>query len=251
MRVTTDRGLLSIATKQVGGAAVVVFADRVDAGQQLARELDMLRGQDVVVLGLPRGGVPVAFEVAGALGAPLDIIVVRKLGVPFQPELAMGAIGENGARVLDAEVLAHSRVTESELRAVETRERAVLAARAARLRRGRVPIDLRGRTAVIVDDGMATGSTARAACQVARQLGASQVIMAVPVAPIETVQNFSEADAVVSVALPDRFIAVGAYYRDFSPTTEDEVVVLLDAAKQRTRLGAAVGASPDCLDEDV
>ena len=230
---------------------MVIFADRVDAGQRLAHELDMLRGQDVVVLGLPRGGVPVAFEVAQALGAPLDVIVVRKLGVPFQPELAMGAIGENGARVLDAEVLAQARITESELRAVENRERAVLEARAVRLRRGRVPIDVRGRTAVIVDDGMATGSTARAACQVARQLGASRVIMAVPVAPTETVRNLSEADAVVSVSLPDRFIAVGAHYRNFTPTTEDEVVVLLDAAERRMRQGAAVDAPPDCLDEDV
>src|ERR1017187_3130009 len=106
--------------------SVVRFRDRVDAGRRLAERLSYLRGQDVVVLGLPRGGVPVAFEVAQALGAPLDVIVVRKLGVPFQPELAMGAIGENGARVLDAEVLAQARITESELREVENRERAVL-----------------------------------------------------------------------------------------------------------------------------
>src|ERR1035437_2340016 len=145
---------------------MVVFADRVEAGRLLAERLEHLRGQDVVVLGLPRGGVPVAFEVAEALGVPLDVIVVRKLGVPFQPELAMGAIGEGGARVLNASVLAHTRVTEEELGTVEARERPQLEERVSRLRKGRGRIDLTGRTAVIVDDGIATGSTARVACEV-------------------------------------------------------------------------------------
>ncbi len=211
-----------------------VFADRIDAGRRLARVLEPLRGDDVVVLGLPRGGVPVAFEVARALGAPLDVIVVRKLGVPFQPELAMGAIGENGARVLDAEVLARSGVTETQLRAVERRERTVLETRATRLRRGRGRVDLPGRTAVIVDDGMATGSTARVACQVARQLGASRVVVAVPVAPREAIDDVTEADTVVSVSIPDRFVAVGAHYRDFTPTSEDEVIALLDEMELRS-----------------
>ena len=211
-----------------------VFADRIDAGRRLARVLEPLRGDDVVVLGLPRGGVPVAFEVARALGAPLDVIVVRKLGVPFQPELAMGAIGENGARVLDAEVLARSGVTETQLRAVERRERTVLETRATRLRRGRGRVDLPGRTAVIVDDGMATGSTARVACQVARQLGASRVVVAVPVAPREAIDDVTEADTVVSVSIPDRFVVVGAHYRDFTPTSEDEVIALLDEMELRS-----------------
>lgn len=211
-----------------------VFADRIDAGRRLARVLEPLRGDDVVVLGLPRGGVPVAFEVARALGAPLDVIVVRKLGVPFQPELAMGAIGENGARVLDAEVLARSGVTETQLRAVERRERTVLETRATRLRRGRGRVDLPGRTAVIVDDGIATGSTARVACQVARQLGASRVVVAVPVAPREAIDDVTEADTVVSVSIPDRFVAVGAHYRDFTPTSEDEVIALLDEMELRS-----------------
>ncbi|MGZ4518410.1 MAG: phosphoribosyltransferase family protein [Mycobacteriaceae bacterium] len=226
---------------------MVVFADRVEAGRLLAERLEHLRGQDVVVLGLPRGGVPVAFEVAEALGVPLDVIVVRKLGVPFQPELAMGAIGEGGARVLNASVLAHTRVTEEELRTVEVRERAQLEERVSRLRKGRGRIDLTGRTAVIVDDGIATGSTARVACEVARHLGAAKVILAVPVAPADTVGDLPVADEVVCVSTPERFMAVGYHYRDFSPTSDEEVVVLLDAAERRVR---ASGAGPDC-DIDV
>src|SRR5688572_11583629 len=139
------------------------FVDRADAGRRLGQRLEPLRGQDVVVLGLPRGGVPVAFEVAKALGAPLDVIVVRKLGLPFRPELAMGAIGEGGYEVLDRALAARAGVTERELRRVEARERAELESRVRRLRRGRAPLDLTGRVALVVDDGIATGSTARVA----------------------------------------------------------------------------------------
>ena len=156
---------------------MAVFADRKDAGRLLAARLEFLRGDDVVILGLPRGGVPVAFEVAQALDAPLDVIVVRKLGLPFEPELAMGAIGEGGTRVLDAQVLRHAQVREEELEAVETHERGELEMRVGRLRRGRERIDLHGRVAVVVDDGVATGSTARVACQVARNLGAAMVVL--------------------------------------------------------------------------
>jgi putative phosphoribosyl transferase len=209
---------------------VLQFVDRADAGRQLARKLDSLRGQDVVVLGLPRGGVPVAFEVAQALDAPLDVIVVRKLGVPFQPELAMGAIGEGDTRFLDAAMCARAGVTETELRAIESRERTVLQGRAERLRRGRPRLDLDGRIALIVDDGMSYGSTARVACQVARQLGAARVVVAVPVAPAGTVGLLIEADDVVCISMPQRFLAVGDHYEDFSATSEDEVVGFLDAA---------------------
>lgn len=229
---------------------MVSFADRVDAGRWLAERLEYLRDQDVVVLGLPRGGVPVAFEVAKALDAPLDVIVVRKLGVPFQPELAMGAIGEGGVRVLDAEVLAYTQVTERELRTVERRERALLEARIARLRRGRAPVNLNDRIAVIVDDGIATGSTARVACEVARHLGAAKVVLGVPVASAETVHSLTGADEVVSVSVPRHFMAVGNHYRDFSPTSDEEVIVLLDEAARRMRRGRAVGDGPDC-DVDV
>lgn len=228
---------------------MVVFDDRVDAGMQLARELRPLRGQDVVILGLPRGGVPVAAVVAEALDAPLDVIVVRKLGVPFQPELAMGAIGEGGVRVLDRRLVARARITDEEIEAVERRERAVLDARVARLRRGRPRVDLHGRVAVIVDDGIATGATARAACQVARHLGAARVVLAVPVAPAHTAANLAEADAVVCVSAPERFMAVGAHYVDFSPTSDDEVVALLDRAGHRAR--AAAGPSGAVADRDT
>ena len=148
------------------------FADRLDAGRRLAARLEHLRGQPVVVLGLPRGGVPVAFEVARSLDAPLDVIVVRKLGVPFQPELGMGAIGEDGIRIINDEIVAMARISESDLAAVEARERAELERRARRFRGDRPRSPLTGRTVVIVDDGIATGSTARAACQVARAQGA-------------------------------------------------------------------------------
>jgi putative phosphoribosyl transferase len=209
-----------------------VFRNRAEAGALLAIEvsrrlLDILPDR-IVVLGLPRGGVPVAAAVATALGAPLDVIVVRKLGVPVQPELAMGAIGENGIRVLNAEVLAVTGVRESELMEVERRERAELERRAALYRGGQAPIDLSAKVAVIVDDGIATGSTAAAAAQIARQAGASRVIIATPVAPPTTIRRLaSVADDVISVRTPENFFAIGEWYADFSPTSDDEVRRLL------------------------
>ncbi len=229
---------------------MVEFTDRVAAGRRLAERLKHLHDQDVVVLGLPRGGVPVAFEVAEALDAPLDVIVVRKLGVPFQPELAMGAIGEGGARVLDDDVLAAIRITGEELQAVENHERAVLEARVVSLRKGRERVSLHGRTAVVVDDGIATGSTARVACQVARHLGAAKVILAVPVAPEETVRNLTGPDEIVCVSTPRPFMAVGSHYSDFSPTSDDEVIALLDAARLRVQGRRSIDAGADA-DVDV
>jgi putative phosphoribosyl transferase len=223
-----------------------VFEDRADAGRQLGRRLSELRGQDVVVLGIPRGGVPVAFEVAAALNAPLDVIVVRKLGLPYQPELAMGAVGEGGARVLEEHVLAQARVGDRELAAVEDRERAVLEDRVARFRKGHPRRNLTGRIAVIVDDGVATGSTARVACQIARKLGAARVVLAVPVAPADTLTELSGPDEVVCLATPREFSAVGYHYRDFSPTEDEEVVQLLDAAARRLQDASPnPTASPD------
>lgn len=230
---------------------MIVFADRVDAGRQLASLLGALKGEDAVVLGLPRGGVPVAFEVAEALDLPLDVIVVRKLGVPFQPELAMGAIGEGGIRFLNDELVGRARVTAEEIARIEQRERAVLDDRVARFRRGRDRLDLSDRVAVIVDDGIATGATARVACRVARQLGAARVVLAVPVAAPETLREITEADEVVYVDAPMGFYAVGAHYRDFSPTTDDEVGVLLDRAGRRLRAGAPATAAPRDSDEEV
>jgi putative phosphoribosyl transferase len=228
------------------------FLDRVDAGRKLGLALSQLQG-DVVVLGLPRGGVPVAAEVAKALDAPLDVIVVRKLGVPFQPELAMGAIGEGNARVLDQRVISQARLTEADLEAVERRERALLDARLERYRAGRERKNLVGRTAVIVDDGIATGSTARVACRIARQLGAAKVILAVPVAPARALGSLPEPDQVFALISDRNFQSVGYYYGDFSPTTDDEVVQLLDAAarrEQQVRTGRAARIEQD-VDVDV
>lgn len=209
------------------------FLDRVDAGRRLGQQLSRFRGEDVIILGLPRGGVPVAAEVAKALNAPLDVIVVRKLGVPFRPEVAMGAIGEGNARVLDKRVISLAGITENDLRTVEREARALLKSRVERYRRARPRLELTGKTALIVDDGMATGSTARVACQVARQLGAATIILAVPVAPAHLLDTLTEPDRVVSLISAHDFQAVGQYYRDFSPTADEEVVRLLDALAQR------------------
>ena len=223
------------------------FADRVDAGRQLGARLEHLRGEPVVVLGLPRGGVPVALEVARALGAPLDVIVVRKLGVPFQPELGMGAVGEEGVRVINGEVVRLAGVPADELAAVQAREQAQVDARAARYRVRRPREPLAGRTAVVVDDGIATGSTARAACQVARAHGAARVVLAVPVAPRGwEAQIAGAADELVCVDTPRDFYAIGQFYADFSQTTDDEVIACLDrAAASASRSPAATASAAD------
>ena len=212
--------------------AAGIFRNRVEAGALLAAEVSRrlrdVPADDLVVLGLPRGGVPVAAAVANALGAPLDVIVVRKLGVPYQPELAMGAIGENGMRVLNSEVLAVAGVRDSDIAEVERRERAELERRALLYRAGHPPIALAGKTAVIVDDGIATGSTVAAAAQIARQAGAERVIVATPVGPPSTIKRLaSVADEVIAVRTPENFFAIGEWYSDFSPTSDDEVRRLL------------------------
>lgn len=204
-----------------------MFDDRVDAGRQLAAQLETYRGPDTVVLGLPRGGVPVAAEVAKHLGAQLDIIGVRKLGVPGHEELAMGAIGEGGVRLVNEALMRSLGVTAKQLAEVEAREKAVLDQRLALFRQGRPESDLRGKTALIVDDGMATGSTAAVACDVARARGAHRVVLAVPVAPPEEAEEFSSADEVVVLLTPTPFYGVGAHYRDFGQTSDNEVVALL------------------------
>jgi len=207
------------------------FRNRSDAGRRLASRLQFLRGEDVVVLGLPRGGVPVAAEVARALGAPLDVILVRKLGVPAQPELGLGAIGESGARVINPDVVRYAHVSAEQIAQVEAKERAELERRAQRFRADAPHEPLAGRTAVIVDDGIATGSTARAACQVARALGAATVVLAVPVAPPSADRALrGDADEVICLEMPDRFLAIGEWYEDFAQTSDEEVVALLRAA---------------------
>ena len=217
------------------------FLDRSDAGRRLANRMLHLRGEDVVVLALPRGGVPVAAEVARALGAPLDVIVVRKLGVPVQPELGMGAIGEGDVRIINPEVVAITHVTDAEIAAVERRERAELDRRARRFRGDRPRTPLAGRTAIIIDDGIATGSTARAACQVARAQGAARVVLAVPVAPPSACSALAtDADEVICLETPGHFLAIGEWYQDFSQTSDREVVSLLQrAAAEHGPAGAA------------
>ncbi|MFV5990953.1 phosphoribosyltransferase family protein [Streptomyces sp. NPDC056231] len=237
------------------------FADRTDAGRRLAGLLTNLAGEDVVVLGLPRGGVLVAAEVAEALGAPLDIIVVRKLGVPFQPELGMGAIGEDGVRVVNEEVMHATRTTEEELAAVEERERAELDRRARRYRGSRPRTGVRGRTVVVVDDGVATGSTARAACLIARGQGAARVVLAVPVAPEGwTAKMQDAADELVCPSTPVGFLGIGQFYEDFAQTTDSEVIACLERAAERLSgsgpLGSAAqdaarSAAPPVADPDV
>ncbi|WP_293310175.1 phosphoribosyltransferase [Mycolicibacterium sp.] len=227
-----------------------MFDDRRDAGCRLAARLEALRGSDVVVLGLPRGGVPVAFEVAQALHAPLDILVVGKLGVPNQPELAFGAIGEGGIRVLNDSVVRQVGLSDVEMAAIEQARRAELTRRSERFRRGLERIPLEGRTAVIVDDGVATGATARAACRVARALGARRVVLAVPIgAPDVPAQFAGDADEVICLVMPQDFYAVGQGYRDFGQTSDDEVVALLERAREATaKSGAEPSAGRDADD---
>jgi putative phosphoribosyl transferase len=211
------------------------FADRSDAGRQLAVALQGYRGPDVVVLGLPRGGVPVAAEVAHALGAPLDVLVVRKLGVPDQPELAFGAIGEGGVRVRNDAVLRRTGLEPGEAAAVEKIQRAELNRRVETYRGGKPGLPLTGRVALIVDDGFATGATARAAALVAREQGAQTVVLAAPIGAFGTVAALREvADDVVCLGAPAGFAAVGQGYDDFSQTSDAQVCALLGAAHRQT-----------------
>ncbi|MCP2330492.1 phosphoribosyltransferase [Actinoalloteichus caeruleus] len=204
------------------------FTDRTDAGQRLAHRLTPLADQDVVVLGLPRGGVPVAHQVAAHLHRPLDVVVVRKLGVPGQPELGMGAVGEDGVRVINDHIRRRAGVDATHLAEVERRERAQVDSRAARFRGDRPRTPLTGRTAILVDDGIATGSTARAAAQVVRAHGARRVILAVPVAPPEAVDALrDEVDDLICLETPSMFLAVGQAYAHFDQTSDAEVVDLL------------------------
>ncbi|MEV7402971.1 phosphoribosyltransferase [Streptomyces sp. NPDC091267] len=213
----------------------MLFSDRAEAGQRLAEALRPLAGSRPVVLGLPRGGVPVAFAVAQELGAPLDVIVVRKLGVPHHPELGFGAIGEGGVRVISEDIVSRSRTTPQELASVQRAEEAELLRRARAFRGTRPRIPLDGRCVIIVDDGIATGATALAACEVARAQGAARVVLAVPVAPPDTAERLrGGVDELVCLSTPVRFSAVGEWYQDFGQTPDEEVVSLLARAADRT-----------------
>jgi len=221
---------------QVPRARVQRFRDRADAGRAVAARLGRYAGRpDVLVLGLPRGGVPVAYEVATALGVPLDVFLVRKLGVPGQDELAMGAIASGGVRVLNHDVVAALRIPGDVIDTVAAREGVELARREREYRDGRPAPEIRGQIVILVDDGLATGATMRAAVRALRQQGAAHIVVAVPAGAPETCDTFrDEVDDIVCVITPEPFHAVGLWYDDFSQTTDDEVRDLLE----RVRRGA-------------
>ena len=213
------------------------FRDRIEAGQLLGRELAARLGiiDDVIVLALPRGGVPVAFEVARALHAPLDVFLVRKLGVPGHEELAMGAIASGGTRVLNRPVIDRLGVAAEEVEVVARAEVEVLARRERAYRGDRPPVAVAGATVIVVDDGLATGASMRAALQALRALRPAAIVAAVPVGSPETCRTLRvEADEVVCVRMPERFLAVGQAYDDFSPTTDDEVRATLESLSSVT-----------------
>ena len=207
------------------------YRDRRHAGVELARHLADVKGQDVVVLALPRGGVPVAFEVARALDAPLDVFVVRKLGLPGHPEFAMGALASGGVRVLNDEVVRLYRIPEQAVDAIAKDERIELERRERAYRSQRPALDVRGRTVVLIDDGLATGSTMKAAVEAVRALSPARIIVAVPVGSPDTCREFAGiADEIVCARRPEHFAAVGQWYDDFRQTTDEEVRELLQAA---------------------
>jgi putative phosphoribosyl transferase len=216
----------------------VPFADRRSAGRELADRLSHYAGRDdVVVLGLTRGGVPVAYEVAHALRAPLDVLVVRKLGVPGHEELAMGAIASGGVRVLNDDVVAATGIQQTQIEAVAERERREMERRERSYRGDREPIAVSDRTAIVVDDGLATGATMRAAVTALRERGAKSIVVAVPTASSHARAEVGAAvDEIICARTPARFMAVGLWYDDFAPTTDDEVHQLLAAARRSPRL---------------
>jgi predicted phosphoribosyltransferase len=221
----------------------VVFQDRRDAGRVLAREVAALPDlKDAVVLGLPRGGVPVAFEVARACGLPLDILVVRKLGVPGQEELAMGAIASGGTVVLNPDILRSTRISEETLRVVVERAKQEMERQEHAFREGRGALEIEGRTVILVDDGLATGASMRAAIGAVKPQ-ARQVIVAVPVGAKSTCDELAgEVDRLICVATPEPFEAVGMFYIDFEPTTDEEVRALIRQGSGVRDQGSGRGA---------
>lgn len=210
----------------------MLFRDRADAGRVLAQRLKAYANRaDVLVLALPRGGVPVAFEVAEALDAPLDIFIVRKLGVPGHEELAMGALATGGVRVVNDDVVSQLGLSDAVIDAVAAQEERELERRERAYRGARAAPDVRGRTVILVDDGLATGATMRAAAAALRKQQPARLIVAVPVAASQTCDNLrTEVDEIVCGATPEPFLGVGRWYRDFSQTTDEEVRLLLEQA---------------------
>ena len=218
------------------------FSDRAEAGRKLAEALSSHKAEDVVVLALPRGGVPVAAEVASALEAPLDLVLVRKLGVPIQPELAMGAVidGENPVTVRNEDVIRLAGVSDAVFDSVCEREIAEIERRRKRYLGGRARVPVEGRIAIVVDDGIATGATTRAALRAVRERKPKFLILAVPVGPTSTIESMrEEVDDVVCLEAHETFGAIGLFYRDFRQVTDEEVIEILD------RFGPAASAADD------
>lgn len=206
------------------------YRDRADAGHQLAQALAQYKDSDTVVLAIPRGGVPVAAEVARSLGAQLDVIVARKLGAPFEPELALGAVTSDGTLFLNHDVIRDLGITDEMLNAIIAREREVARQREERFRGSRPPAPVEGRTVILVDDGLATGATMRAAAQSVRKRHPQRLVVAVPVGSKEACQALrQDADEVVCLMTPEPFWAVGLYYADFSPVEDEEVIAILES----------------------
>jgi len=218
-----------------------LFADRIDAGQRLGASLRVFTdrectGDETVVLALPRGGVPVAYQVAKALGSALDVFVVRKLGAPQQPELAMGAIASGGVRVINEEVVRALRITPEQLAGTAERETLELERREQAYRGDRAPLDVKGKCVLLVDDGVATGYTMRAAVAALRQREPKKIVVAAPVAAQDTCEDLKRhADAVICLMTPHDFAAVGQWYRHFDQTSDEEVRLLLDRSAETNR----------------
>jgi putative phosphoribosyl transferase len=230
---------MSIGAARVGSsidtAGTTRFRDRSDAGRALAEELSRYAGRDdVVVLALPRGGVPVGYEIAKALGAPLDVFVARKLGVPGYPELAMGAIASGGRAVFDQALVQRLGISEDAIRQVIAQESRELERREAAYREGRPPLELSGKTVILVDDGLATGATMRAAARAVKEHRPERVIVAVPVAAAQTCDELrGDVDEIICAVTPEPFYAVGLWYENFDQTTDEEVRELLASAAGR------------------
>lgn len=214
-----------------------IFRDRREAGRRLAAQLAAYRGEELIVLGLPRGGVPVAFEIAMELNAPLDVIVARKIGAPMQPELGIGAIAQGEITILDEYTIRQLQLTEDDIARVARSEIAEMRRRLEEYRGDAGLPDVQGRTAILVDDGLATGVTMRAAIEAVRRGEPDRVIVAVPVCARETVRSIEKlADDIVCVSIPESFRAVGHWYENFTQTSDAEVIELLEEARDQVTL---------------
>jgi len=224
----------------------MIFLDRIDAGRRLAKKLEIYAGRkDVLVLGIPRGGVPVAFQVAFELEVPLDVFVVRKLGVPSHEELAFGAIATGEVRVLDKQSVEEVGISDSEIERITVRQRQELNRRESVYRGGRPPLNLKGKTVILVDDGIATGASTLAAITALRELKPERIVLAAPVAPASTCRRLRrEVDDLICLHTPEAFFAIGQFYEDFSQVSDEEVTSLLQlSAEQRAYKASAKGAS--------